>query len=302
MKQDRLFQIVYLLLKEEKLSAPELAARLEVSVRTVYRDIETLARAGVPVYALQGKGGGIALMSGFSVERSLLSEREQKEILFALQSLRAASLDTGQALRKLSAFFQKDAEDWIQVDFSRWGHEKSDQGKFQALKEAVLGRRVLHIRYCGSTGQTSERDILPVRLIFKGACWYLQAFCLRAQDYRLFKLNRIQQIGQAELQVPQTLPPVPEAVGTDAPPSSAMVRLKLRFRREAAYRVYDEFAPASIQVESDGSLSTEVEYPFDRWVIGYLLTFGTDVEIREPLWVRQAVAEQAKKIYEQFQT
>ena len=99
MKNDRLFQLVYLLLEKGSMSAPILAKELEVSVRTVYRDVESLSMAGVPIYTTTGKNGGISLAEGYSFDKTLLSDSEQNQLLFAVQSLKATDQQVDGLLR-----------------------------------------------------------------------------------------------------------------------------------------------------------------------------------------------------------
>ena len=109
MKNDRLFSLLYLLLRKGSMTAPELARELEVSVRTIYRDVETLSMAGVPVYAASGRGGGVSLLPGYTFDRALLSEEEQNQLLIALQSLKAADQQVDALLQKLGAALQRPA-------------------------------------------------------------------------------------------------------------------------------------------------------------------------------------------------
>lgn len=120
MQINRLFEIIYLLLNRKTVTAKELADRFEVSVRTVYRDIDTLSSAGIPVFASRGRGGGISLLDDFVLDRSVLTNQEQEEILFSLQSMNAVH-QVSDIVQKLSSFFQKTDTDWIGVDFSPWG-------------------------------------------------------------------------------------------------------------------------------------------------------------------------------------
>ena len=174
MPSSRLFEIVYLLLQRRRMTAAELAERFEVSVRTVYRDIDALSAAGVPVYAIPGKGGGVALMEHCVLDRAAFSEGEQRQLLTALQSLPGdARLGAEEVLAKLSGLFRRSEPDWLQVDMSRWGSAGADNAKFDAVKSAILSHRVLRFPYAGSDGQTNWRRVCPARLVFKGRAWYL---------------------------------------------------------------------------------------------------------------------------------
>lgn len=131
MQESRLFKVVYHLLDKGQATATELAEKFEVSVRTIYRDIDALSGAGIPVYAETGRNGGIHLMDGFVLDKAVLSEEEKQEILAALQSINSAqNISSSQTLQKLSAIFNLGSENWFEVDFSRWGNKGTDNEKF----------------------------------------------------------------------------------------------------------------------------------------------------------------------------
>ena len=132
MQESRLFKIIYHLLDKGQATAPELAEEFEVSVRTIYRDIDALSSAGIPVYAEVGRNGGIHLMNDFVLDRAVLSEEEKQEILTALQSINfTKNISNSQTLQKLSAIFNISSENWLEVDFSRWGDNGTDNEKFE---------------------------------------------------------------------------------------------------------------------------------------------------------------------------
>lgn len=297
MKNNRLFQIVYLLLEKGTMTAPELSRALEVSVRTVYRDVEALSMAGVPVYATQGKHGGVSLLPNYSFDKTLLSDEEQNQILYAIQSLRAAEQPVDALLNKLGGLFQKQNANWIEADFSRWGLVKTDSVKFDRLKSALIGRRALKIVYCSSSGETNRRVILPVKLVFKDKGWYLQAYCRFAGDYRLFKVNRILEMNVLEERFSDP-PGEPPPVEIEYPDISLFSPVSLLFPPAVAFRVYDEFDRSLIVREPDGSLRVSTYMPEDGWVASYLLSFGADVTVLAPDALRAQLAAYAKAIWE----
>lgn len=300
MKNDRLFQIVYLLLEKGTITAPELARALEVSVRTIYRDVEALSIAGVPVYASQGKNGGVSLLPNYAFDKALLSDDEQNQILFAIQSLRAAEQPVDALLSKLGGLFQKERANWIEVDFSRWGLGKTDTKKFELLKTALIERRALEIVYCSSSGETNRRVILPMKLIFKDKSWYLQAYCRKAEDFRVFKVNRIVELALLDERFAD-LPEEPPPLEPNYMTQPSYQRILLRFSPAIAFRIYDEFDRSSVEPQPDGSLVVTAYFPQDGWVVGYLHSFGTDVTILEPVEMRAYVANYAKTIWEHHQ-
>lgn len=298
MQESRLFKIVYYLLDKGPVTAAELAERFEVSVRTIYRDIDALSSAGIPVYTEAGRNGGIHLLSDFVLNQIVLSGQEKQEILSVLQGLSAVSNGYGtDILEKLSALFNVHSANWLEADFSRWGEKNRDNGKFEILKTAVLQRRCITIRYAGSDGTVGERVIQPLKLYYKSKDWYLKAYCRLRQEFRLFKINRILEWELSEeIFEPMFFPELPDIRGQEYD------NIILRFSKTAAYRVYDEFDLNQIRIEKNGSLTVTADMPEDHWLTGYLLSFGGEVEIIQPLHLKDKIAAMAKEIYEKNKT
>ena len=298
MQESRLFKIVYHLLDKGQATAPELAEKFEVSVRTIYRDIDALSGAGVPIYAEAGRNGGIHLMNDFVLDKTVLSEEEKQEILTALQSINSMNnIGNNQTLQKLSAIFNMSSENWLEVDFSRWGNNGTDNEKFELLKSAVIHQKCVKITYANSYGTISERIIKPLKMSYKSMSWYLKAYCTEKQDYRIFKLTRI--INFEVLTEVFCKSPFPELDDTLEQCYNTIV---LRFPKNMSYRVYDEFDKTMVSKKENGDLIVSAQMPEDEWLIGYLLSFGTQVDIIEPAYLKDIVAEQAQKIYEKYKT
>ena len=291
MRESRLFQILYILLEKGAATAKELAEKLEVSPRTVYRDIDALSQAGVPVYAEPGRSGGIRLLGDFVLDKALFSPAERRELLSALQSLSA--LESGSpTFSKLSALFGPPPESWLEVDFSRWGNKLEDNKKFETLKSAILCRQRLKIAYAAASGQITTRIVLPLKLSYKSKSWYLHAFCMERQSPRLFKLTRILDYTL----LPQHFsPPLPSPLPESSP--SPSTRFRFLFPPEMAYRVYDEFAADEISLQPNGDYLVTVEMPDDSWVLSFLLSCCGHVQVLEPCRLRNLLAETAQKIY-----
>ncbi|MDE5780977.1 MAG: YafY family transcriptional regulator [Lachnospiraceae bacterium] len=294
MQESRLFKIVYHLLDKGQATAPELAEKFEVSVRTIYRDIDALSGAGIPIYAEAGRNGGIHLMNDFVLDKAVLSEEEKMEILTALQSINTTqNVSSSQTLQKLSAMFNLNSENWLEVDFSRWGNKGTDNEKFELLKSAIIHQKCVKITYASSYGEISERIVHPLKMAYKSMAWYLKAYCTQKQDYRIFKLTRIINIEVLRDGFPQRSFPVSEE-------NSGQIynKIVLCFSKNVAYRVYDEFDKMQIQQKENGDLIVTVNMPEDEWLVGFLLSFGTEVEIIEPVYLKRVICENAKKIYE----
>ena len=119
MQESRLFRILYYLLDKGHATAPELAEKFEVSVRTIYRDVDAISSAGIPIYVTTGRNGGIRFLDDYVLDKSFFSDSEKLEILSSLQSLSAVQYpEVETVLKKLGAIFQIGLTDWIDVDYS----------------------------------------------------------------------------------------------------------------------------------------------------------------------------------------
>lgn len=303
MQQGRLFEILYFLVEKRHITAKELAERFEVSARTIYRDIDALSGAGIPVYTQKGHGGGIRLMDGFVLDRTLLSAQEQGEILLGLRTLTAAhAMEDDQTLRRMAALFRCDSADWLDVDFVQWGGAEEQRETFARVKQAILNRHILAFDYYGTNGTCTRRRVEPMRLRFKGGNWYVHAYCLCRQAFRLFRLSRMEgvEVEPASFAPRPGLPVTLEAA--DGSPSPPMAHLRLRFDAGAAYRVRDTFHPRCITALPDGTLYVETDFPEDGWVTGFLLSFGPQVEVLAPAHIRTQLQHMLVNMQQIYQT
>ncbi|HBE77126.1 MAG TPA: YafY family transcriptional regulator [Firmicutes bacterium] len=301
MQISRLFQIVYIILEKGTVTAPELAKRFEVSIRTIYRDIEALNQAGIPIYTSQGKGGGISLSENFILNKSLLSEKEQDEILLALQSLSAVRYpEIDKVLFKLSSLFFKSKVNWIEVEFSTWGSDQKQKTVFSLLKKAILEHQVIVFTYFNVAGEKSERRVEPVKLLFKDKSWYLKGYCLQRMACRTFKITRMSDIritGDSSTHLTSQ-----EQFSTLSSNDSAPVPipLKLKIAAEGAYRVYDDFYEKDITKNEDGSYTVNVSMPAGAWIFNYLFSFGPLLEVIEPQSIRVEMVNRIQNMANQY--
>ena len=294
MQINRLFEIIYILLDKKRVPAIYLAERFGVSTRTIYRDLDTLSLAGVPVYSERGKGGGISLLPDYVLNKSILSEQEQNEILTALYSLSNINPDkTGQVLSKLSTLFNKPAANWLKVDFSDW----SWTSYFDDFKDAILNQQIAEFDYYNRHGEKTFRRIEPTQLWFKSRAWYIKGFCLVKQASRLYKLSRVKNLVV-------TNEHFTERNSLDMPDDSNQqeqhVTLKLRIAPEMVFRAYDEFDESMLEKQPDGSLIVTVTWPEDNWVYGFILSFGEYLEVIEPEYIHKIIKDKAQKISEKY--
>jgi predicted DNA-binding transcriptional regulator YafY len=299
MQSNRLFEILYILLNKERVTAGELAERFGVSTRTIYRDIDTLSLANIPIYTEKGKGGGISLLSDYVINKSILNDQEQTEILSALQGLsHLNAIDSDSALQKLSATFKKTATNWLEVDFSDWSY--SDTNLFSDLKSAILERQIVAFNYFGASGEATYRRIEPLQLCFKSKYWYLKGYCLNREDMRLFKLTRMRNLVVTHEIFKQRdlLSSHSKAGNLGSTKKEEEMTLKLKIAPEMTYRLLDKFGDG-VQQE-DGSFIVRVKGPYGDWLYGFILSFGESIEVLEPAYMREIVREKAEKIKKKY--
>lgn len=283
---NRLFEIVYILMEKKKVTAKELADKFEVSTRTIYRDIEILSRANIPIYMSQGKDGGIGILDEYVLNKAVLSEEEQNQILFALQGMKKISgQEDKNTLEKLSLLFNRKVNDWIKVDFSNWGKENSQDKKFDIIKLAILNKKLIEFIYYNSNGQETKRIVEPLQIWFKDKSWYLISYCRLKEDYRIFKIARIKEIKILDEHFERKLPKEPKEKNSNF----KNILLELEISKEMAYRVYDEFEYHEIAKKENGDFIVKVEYPENEWVYGYLLSFGEHIKVLSPNRVKEII-------------
>lgn len=299
MRESRLFRIVYYLLQNGKATAPELAQKFEVSIRTIYRDIDSISSAGIPIYTTQGKGGGISILNDYTLDKSLFSEQEQEQMLTALQGMVATTEEnSNELLTKLSGLFQINSTNWIEVDFSDWAHRTPQQDTFNIIKEAIFQKRVISFCYFSGKGNKEKRNVRPIRLVFKSKSWYLYSFCLLRNDYRFFKLTRIKELEMLSETFTQDFTPtkIEKQIQVEN-----TVAVKLKFDRQAAFRVYDEFTD-SITEDSQGNLYVQIDLPDNEVLYSYVMSFSDSVEVIEPQSIREQMKKRLQKMQEKYRT
>ncbi len=296
MKTDRLIGILSVLLQEEQTTALKLAEMFEVSRRTINRDIETLCMAGVPIQTLQGTGGGIRIMDGYRMDRTILTSKDMRMILAGLRSLDSVSGSRyySQLMEKLqtgsSEFLV--GRDFILIDLSSW-YKESLAPKMETIQNAIEDARIIQFRYYSPSGEQVRR-IEPYYLLFRWSSWYLYGWCTDRQDYRLFKLNRMDQIQETEQRYERREAQLPDLSDEKIFPGG--IRVKALFDHDQKWRLAEEFGPDSVTETEDGKLLFTADYTDLDNLVTWLMTFKDKAEVLEPLEARERIAEAVKRM------
>ena len=297
MKDNRLFRILYYILEKEKVTANELADKFEVSVRTIYRDIDSISSVGVPIFTTQGKGGGIKIDNEFILNKSLFDTNEKEQIIAALQGLEKTNeAYKSELITKLSALFKIKNSNWIEIDFTSWRSNNTYQDLFNALKTAIINKNIISFSYNSSKGEKINRKVKPIRLLFKEQDWYLYAFCLLRNDFRYFKLSRMKDLEVLAINYEDNFE---NAVLKKELKYENIVNIKLKFDKSVAFRVYDEFNEA-IEEDEKGNLYVEIKIPNNYKLYNYIFSFGSNVEILEPKEIRNQFKNMINEIAKKY--
>lgn len=301
MKIDRQIGILSILLQKEAVTAPFLAEQFEVSRRTINRDIEDLCKAGVPIVTRQGVNGGISVMEDYKLDRMLFTHREMQDILAGLRSLDSVNGTNryGKLMEKLSAgssdFMVGDQS--VLIDLSSW-YKDSLAPKIELIRTSIDKCRELKFVYY-SPKEESSRDIEPYYLIFRWSSWYVWGWCKKRQDFRLFKLNRMDNLQISDQMFVKRQVPMPDLGNERIFPGG--IKVKALFEPECKWRLVEEFGTGSYKEQEDGKLLFQADYTGKENLVTWLLSFRDKVELLEPRELREEIKisiEGMKKKYE----
>lgn len=300
MKIDRLIGILSLLLQKDRVTAPYLAERFEVSRRTINRDIEDLCKAGIPIVTKQGSGGGISIMDNYKISKTLITNAEMQDILAGLRSLDSVNGTNQykQLMEKLSAgssdFLVGNQS--VLIDLSSW-YKDSLAPKIQMIRNAIENCRKISFYYYSPSGE-SVRSIEPYYLIFRWSSWYVWGWCDKKQDYRLFKLNRLEQLTITESVFIKRQVALPDLSDERIFPGE--IRVRALFQPECKWRLVEEFGTECYEEQADGKLLFRADYSDKENLISWILTFGDRAELLEPKDIRETILSIAENTIKNY--
>lgn len=307
MKLERLMAITMILLNRKRVQAQELADKLEVSLRTIYRDLESLSLAGIPIVSYTGTEGGYEIIESFRLDRQMLSFDELTALFTALRGLQSTqALDSGnmdRLLEKVGALVTQAEQErltdssQIQIDFTPWKNSEAERKKYESVHEAVKGRKLIGFHYMDAQGEDTERCVEPMSLALKGYAWYLHGYCLNREAYRTFRLSRIRELQVSEETFSRR--DMPEVrLKEEWVRRSELQAIDFVFRISGDAKVYaaDRFDEHEIERMADGSFLVRTSLPDAKWLTRFLLQFRTDLVILEPAWMAAKIRQEALAI------
>lgn len=299
MKIDRMIGILSILLQKEKVTAPYLAEKFEVSRRTINRDIEALCMAGIPLVTESGKNGGVSIMDGYNIDRTLFTSSDMQAILAGLRGLDSVCGTNRylQLMEKLKVGTSNllEGDTHILIDLSSW-YKSALSPKIELLHSAILTGRRISFTYFSPKGESS-RTVEPYYLVFQWAGWYLWGWCKASEDFRLFKLMRMINLSMGECFEKRAFS-FPDLSAEHIFPPQFTIKAKIHPAYK--WRLVEEFGPESFQTLPDGMLLFSAEFSDQNSVVGWIASFGGGAELLEPSEFRQDILAFAESILEKY--
>ena len=303
MKIDRLLSIIMVLIEQNKISASKLAEMFEVTPRTIYRDIETIQAAGVPIVTYTGTNGGIGILENYKIDKKFFTKEDMINIMTGLGSISSSVTNSGlnKVLTKLQSLIPEDHTQEIKlksgqvvIDLTTWSGNKKLQANLIKIKEALNQRRYLIFKYLDGNGKSTERKVEPYQLLWKEEKWYINSYCTMRNDFRLFKLSRIsylkvldetfslREFDMEELRMNWS--------------EKRILNIKLLVDVSLKERILERCEEENITY--CGKNKMIVEFPFVDDDFGYelLLSFGNKCECLEPVEIREKLIEKIRNM------
>jgi len=304
LKIDRLISIIMILIERKKVSATKLAEMFEVTPRTIYRDIETINQAGIPIITYPGVNGGIGIMEEYKVDKKLFTTSDISTLLMGLGSISStlSSEEIVNTLAKVKGLIPseqiRDIElksSQITIDLTSWIGNKSLQPNLEKIKRGMNQKKILYFKYLDRSSKQSSRKVEPYRLVLKDTNWYLQGYCISKQDFRIFKLSRISELEVLEdTFIPREFQVKP--LGAWDYIEKNIITIKLLVDESLREQMLERCGEENIENYGDNKLI--VTFPFVEDEFGYniLLGFGDKCECLEPGHVREEVIRRIKNM------
>lgn len=306
MKINRLLAIVIMLLNREKISALELAEKFEVSVRTIYRDMEAINMSGIPVVSKQGNDGGFYILDNYKINHQFLTFEDMISIVEALKNISGVlnNKNVEIAMEKVKNIIPCNKKNVFDLHFKHifidtlpWGFKKSEKenAKYNIIYEALKENKCIGFNYRNAKGEYISRKVEPSTLVFKGFAWYLFSFCKLRNDYRIFKLSRMDNLKILNEKVNKYRISYEEYKNADEIEKKP-TKISLKFSSKSRYRIQDYFDDDDIKFLEDGNVIVNTEVIEDDWVYSMILSYGESVEVLKPQRIRNIIKEKCKKI------
>jgi len=305
MKIDRLLGIITYLLNRDLVAGKYLAEKFEVSERTIQRDVETINLAGIPITSISGTNGGYKILDTYRLEKQTSTEKDLESITLALKSLNSAIEDEkiSDTLEKVKSISSSKSSSSITVDFGVAKENKKVVEYIKKIENAILNKVRIEFSYTNAENFATVRTVEPMSLEFKWYSWYLVAYCIEKNQYRIFKIMRMDHLKQTNLQIENNHDNNPNLFD-DLMSRDNRKSINIVFRcSKSISTAVSEYMPGVKFTEMTGETYkaelTVIEN--ERMWFAFMLSFGGDIEVIEPEQLKRRLVEHSKKIINKYE-
>lgn len=291
MKIDRMMSIILILLEKRRISAKDLADKFEVSLRTIYRDIDAIDLAGIPIRAISGVGGGFEIMPNYKIDKQVFSQTDITTIMMGLLSVsnvvkKDEMINVFTKVKSLIPF-DKEKElllkvNQIQIDLNHWMGNENIQPYIERCKVALQESKLISFSYIAHRGKQSERLIEPYQLVVKGSHWYVYGYCYNRDNFRLFRLSRMTNLKVMDkVFLMRDCPKLQLDFTSEL--ATMQTRIKIRIHKSILDRVLDYCSYENFSLDEQGYYIVSFPFVDNDYYYDVLLSFGDKCECLEPM-------------------
>jgi len=300
MRVDRLLSMLLIISKKGMVTGKELAEHFEVSLRTIYRDIEKLGEAGIPVASIGGKGGGYFIMENYNVDNLFLKKDEASTFMAIMNNLNFLFGKNAQfnamVLKMENTYNRERNMDKLSINMSHFSMENELKEYLFLMNQAIEENKLMVFDYCNRQMEYSERIVEPIQITFSAGQWYLVGFCRYRNDYRRFKLVRIRNLKMGEGFEKRDISKAGiEEIFKESYRKSS-ISITLKFSNRMGKQLTEYFQEENIQQTEDGQYIVVDQFPYEEGLLKYILSFGKECEIIEPRYLRDELREYVKEL------
>lgn len=301
MRVHRLLSIVLIIANKGMITAKELSEHFEVSLRTIYRDMDKIGEAGIPIASIGGKGGGYYIMEGYNLDSQFLKKSEAKALTAIMDNLgfifgKNKQFNDIIMKFKASSPCQENDYDRLSINMSHFSMEEELKEYLYTMNKAIEEKRILIFEYINRKMENEERIVEPAYISFSSGHWYLIAFCRKRNSYRKFKLVRIRslRLGEGFIERPISREDITKAFNDDYYEKS--IKVVLKFANRIGQQLVEHFSKGDITRSEEGYYIVEDYFPYEEGLIKFILGFGADCEVIEPLYLKEELKNYLTKI------
>ncbi|EJR58165.1 hypothetical protein IIO_04507 [Bacillus cereus VD115] len=302
MKLERLISIIFKLLNNEILSASSLADEFQVSPRTIYRDIEAICAAGIPVVSYQGTNGGFGIIKGYKFDKSLMGSYDILNLITVLSSLSNIFKDTEieHTIDRLKLLDTNSNNKSLSVDLES---HRTEPNSLMNLRKAIHEKKVIHFNYISNKNEFTSREVEPIHLHYKFRNWYMYGYCRERQNYREFRISRMMGVTLTQEGFLQNHE-IKDEIFYSKRNLVGFEDVVIWVSPNSLAEALDQFQNSSKTINDDGSMTITISVyqPLKAgWLKSILLSFGSGAKIVKPMELQSFLIDEAKKIIKVYE-